>query len=627
MTIPSPNNVLPSDIAFTVPDLDAKVRLYIKSADTQEMVSCVEATLSNGKTVYQAGVAWVTAIIAGLGLIASAFTSGLGHSNTAAHIAANAMSFFSYMQSQAIFGMVAVGMPPIVESWTQNFQWSMGIIRLGFMQTIATWYQRATGGTPSRILQNLATQSVEALKLRKRDASALLGQTSNSLLKRDAGSESSTSHVVVRGIERVGFRAKIESTNIFLTGVMFLVVFVALVMIVVCAFKVVCELMARSGQLRGDKFQDFRNDWKVVMRGILFRVALVAFPQMTILCMWEFTKRDSPAEIVLAVMLFVTVIFSLGWASTKVMVLARRSVSMHSNPAYILYSDPTSLNKWGFLYVHYRATAYYFILPLLAYIFVKGMFVGLSQKAPEVQTIAYIIMEAAMLITVSVLRPWMDKKTNAYNITIIAINFLNAIFLLFYSGIFGQPQIVSGVMGVVFFIINAILSLLLLVLVLVASIYAVVSKNPDTRYQPMRDDRSSFMKSQGQFTTELDALGATARNDMKSPYQRSNVCDEEESSFSSGNGMNVNPAGDNAPAHAPSHRPPASPVDNSLPLFPSENAPRRVPSPGFNDPYSRTSPVPRGTAQPWGMSSFATPAYRAENNTSPWQRGAGYERF
>jgi hypothetical protein len=69
-------------------------------------------------------------------------------------------------------------------------------------------------------------------------------------------------------------------------------------------------------------------------------------------------------------------------------------------------------------------------------------------------------------------------------------------------------------MGVIFFVYNAVFSLVLIIIVLVASIISVCAKNPDTRYQPMRDDRGSFIKSQSQLNTELDALGATT-----TPYQ------------------------------------------------------------------------------------------------------------
>ena len=236
---------------------------------------------------------------------------------------------------------------------------------------------------------------------------------------------------------------------------------------------------------------------------------------MVVLCLWEFTRRDSAAEVVLALVVFLSMAAALAWASFKVLTLAKRSVAMHKNPAYVLYSDPNCLNKWGFLYVSYKATSYYFVIIILGYILVKAIFIAFAQSAPIAQAVGLIITEAAFLIIVSVLRPWMDKKTNIFNISIAAINFLNAIFLLIFSDAFGQPAMVAGVMGVIFAVYNIIFIFVLLIMVLVSSIYAIASKNPETRYQPMRDDRGSFIKSQSALTTELDALGATARGDGK----------------------------------------------------------------------------------------------------------------
>ena len=130
---------------------------------------------------------------------------------------------------------------------------------------------------------------------------------------------------------------------------------------------------------------------------------------------------------------------SLGWAALKVVRIAQRSVNMHKNPAYILFSDPSALNKWGFLYVQFRATAYYFIIPVLVYILVKALFIAFAQKSGNTQAIGLVIIEAVFLIGVSILRPWMDRKTNGFNIAIAVVNFLNAIFLLIFTAIFNQP--------------------------------------------------------------------------------------------------------------------------------------------------------------------------------------------
>ncbi len=166
---------------------------------------------------------------------------------------------------------------------------------------------------------------------------------------------------------------------------------------------------------------------------------LIGYPQICILCLWELTQRDSGAEIVLALFFFVSMTVALIWASLKVFRIAKRSVNMHKNPAYILYSDPSALNKWGFLYVQFRATAYYFIMPMLIYILVKALFIAFGQNSGTAQAIGLFIIEAAFLVAVSILRPWMDRKTNAFNIAIAAINFLNVIFLLIFTGIFNAP--------------------------------------------------------------------------------------------------------------------------------------------------------------------------------------------
>ncbi|SPN97277.1 probable Calcium_related spray protein [Cephalotrichum gorgonifer] len=622
-------------IAYAIPDLDATVRIFVNKTDTGESVACVEANVSNGKTVDLVGVKWATAIIAGLALAASAVVSGLGHSNTAAHIASSALSLFSYFQAQAMLGLTSVHLPPIVASWVQNLQWSMGIIQVDFMQDIFTWYQRSTGGEPSSIFDTLRTISVEVHK-----RSLDVGDYAVDLFKRGVAMapralvrrgniQTSDGRYVVSGIQRVAFRAEIESTNLFMTGLTFFCLFVILTTIGIAVFKAYCEFAVKKQWMGPDKFVEFRNGWTVVLKGILFRMALIGFPQMTILCLWEFTQNDSPAEMVLAVFFFFGILATLGWAATKVILIARQSVTTHRNPAYILFSNLEVLNKWGFLYVQFRASAYYYIAPMLAYLLVKGMFVALAQRASVVQAVAFIIIEVAALIAASVLRPWMDKRTNSFNIAIAAVNFVNAVFLFIFTNVFGAPGLVVGVVGVVLFFLNAIFSLVLIITLIVSTTLVFFRPNPDARYQFMADDRASFMKSQTQLTTttELDALAATARGD-KAGYNSKLDLDDDNESLTAGSmrrradNLSISPAhgppGSQFSPHNEKQYPPHSPVNPSLPLFPGGNQNRGAP------PSDRSqSPYDQGFR---GQNNSPSPAaFRAQNNSSPWQRGAGYD--
>jgi hypothetical protein len=65
--------------------------------------------------------------------------------------------------------------------------------------------------------------------------------------------------LLVRGIERVGFRANIKKTNIFLTGLLFFTAFVVIVVLIVSAFRGITELLVKHGKIKGERFQEFRN--------------------------------------------------------------------------------------------------------------------------------------------------------------------------------------------------------------------------------------------------------------------------------------------------------------------------------------------------------------------------------
>jgi hypothetical protein len=172
-------------------------------------------------------------------------------------------------------------------------------------------------------------------------------------------------------------------------------------------------------------------------------------------------------------------------------------------------------------------------------------------------------------------------------------------------------------MGVIFFVYNAVFALVLLLMVLVSSGFALFTKNPDTRYQPMRDDRGSFIKSQTQLTTELDALGATARGEGKGTHPRSGIDDDDDSiSMNSTEQQRQLAAKEGAFQEHYQPAPPRSPINAEAPS----------PYGGAQPPsyYGRSSPAPSsGYGRAGSLRNEAS--YRSANNSSPWQRGAGYD--
>jgi hypothetical protein len=217
------------------------------------------------------GVKWASAGVIALALFASAIINGLGFSNAASHIASNTLSLFAYFQAQAMLGLCAIPLPPVVKSWTQDFQWTMGIINVGFVQDIMTWYQRSTGGQPTLIFDKLHDVSVQVEKAKR---SVPLLESAVGLARRSAGGlskramETSYGTYVVYGIQRVAFRAGIESTNLFLTAFTFFYIFMLLAALGVVLFKGFCELAVKTKIIKGDAFFEFRAGWLTFLKGI-----------------------------------------------------------------------------------------------------------------------------------------------------------------------------------------------------------------------------------------------------------------------------------------------------------------------------------------------------------------------
>lgn len=555
-------------VAYTVPDIDALARITIRAQDTGKTIACIETRVTNGKTVNQQAVAWVLAVITGLGFLASIVTSLLGHTTIATHVSFRTLIFLGFMQSMAIAGMTAVTQTPLVQSWTQLFQWTMGLVHADFLTKLCTWFQRATGGTASDLIYS-TTKSVYMAK-----------RAVGSLAKRAATTTEGGSEQTVRGIERVGYRIDIPSSNIFLTGYV-IFYFVALIVTLGAIFLcfVLPAIAKKANNSKLDNAAGATAEWKTYMRGTFYRLAALGYPQMCVLCMWELVQRDSPAEIVLAITMWLVMSAVLACAVFKVFQRAQVSRSLKETPAYTLYSDPVCLTKWGFLYVFYKAQYFWFLVPMTAYIIIKSFVIAFGQASGTAQAIILLIVELAMMVGTCVFRPYMNKTANSLAITASVLNFLNAISLLIFSGVFNQPDLCTGVVSVLFTLWNAVFTLVLLCFLLTSFYYAVTLKEPTGRYKRLSDNRESFRLSgagpENRMTTELLPLEKAIKG-------------HSADDFHSDSRWNIREPGHDTGRYRPQsrddfNRPPRSPMNDvlepTLPLIPSSSPHSHSPSP------------------------------------------------
>lgn len=514
-------------IAYTVPDIDAVAKVIITDMESGKVLSCIQSSFTNGRTVSQTGAKWATAVIAGLGLLIAALLSTVGNSNAASHVSANAVSLFLYFQAVVVVSMQSVQrVPPIVSAWSENLAWSMGLIRVSFMQKIFRWYVQSTGGNPSLYFQGSTKQIlVQRAQNVLTDLHARAMELNPFVLKRnlDFALDSNVNLLVFRGIKRVGYNSHIEITSIVVTGFTFFVLCGYVLIALIYIGKQALTLLIRFGKINPNTATHFRRSFGNIFRGSLLRYIYIGFTQLVILSLWEFTQNDSPAVVLLAVLFLLLALGMIGYSLFRTVTFGKLSIQKFNNPAALLYGDQQILDKYGFCYTMFHAQKYWFGIVLVCYSLVKGIFIGLCQYSGKASSVIIFILDLVYTAVLIWQAPYLDKSTNIVNYCMSAVNTVNAFLFMFFSDLFGQPAQVSSIMGWIFFILNAAFSLILLIMIIVLIVLSVISKNPDARFAPAQDDRTSFQRkasvrdkngtrvpSKG--ANELTALGIAAQD-------------------------------------------------------------------------------------------------------------------
>lgn len=489
-------------IAYTVPDFDCTVEVYVYNDTSAESIACLSADLSNGHTVDQEAVSWVLAVITGLTIIGSAVAAIYGHAITATHISFAALSLLDFMQSQAMIGLSSVRLPPIAQSWTQMFQWTLGIVRVGFLQTLCTWYLRATGGSPSILLKETSAVSVI---VQKRNVDQGSNALSNHLSKRAV---SSGGEIVVSGIKRMAFRAGIEATNIFMTGYCMFAFIGILLTIGLVTLKFGYGSLEKSKRLP-NRFQSTPVKLLNNGRGVMLRLSTIAFYSTPVLCFWEFTRLDSAGELVLAIFWWAGLTLPLAWIAATTLFHFQRTKKAGLNSAHSPYLNATRSGKLSFLHAHFLPDAYYFFALFLLHHQAKGIITAVSQAAPIPQAILFVVIDAIMMGLTIWLRPYMNKSMNRRGIATVILGFLNSVCVLIFSDIFHGPKMMVSVVGVLFCVYNAVYMLVQVIYIFIALFFAIGMKYPESRYRQVSDNRDSH----AEVSNEGADLGATERCD------------------------------------------------------------------------------------------------------------------
>ncbi|RFU81838.1 transient receptor potential ion channel [Trichoderma arundinaceum] len=472
-------------IAFSVPDISALAIMKLNSLGSSNMVACIQAQVTNGKTMSVPAVSYVAASIAGVSLAASGLSAiGTvlhgGAASSSVGVPAVSPSFADvagWFQGMAMSGMLSVNYPPIYRNFAKNFAFSVGLIPWNGLLGSIDDFRAKTGGnltedsvaylrnlTVSVEQKNKMSSSVVARLVRRDDAAA-----------GDAGFSGQITQTI-SGVKNFAESLSVPKSDVFMTALLIVAIVIASIVTGILLVKVILEVWSLYGKFP-ESLTGFRKHyWRSIARTITSLILLL-YGIWVLYCVFQFTLGDSWAAKTLAgvsLALFTGVLLFFGY---KIWSTAHRLKREHGDAAR-LYEDKQNWIKYSMFYEAYQKSYWWLFIPVILYTFAKGCLVAAGDGHGMAQTAVSFVIEAAMLALLVWSRPFERRSSNIINIIIAVVRVLSVICVFVFVEEFGIQQTTQTVMGVVMIAVQSTLTGALAILVLWNAINATIKMNP-----------------------------------------------------------------------------------------------------------------------------------------------------
>jgi len=458
-------------------------KLELKAKDTGAEIACVQSQVGNGKTfsttavpITAAGIAGAALFLTGISSLAAGGTTGMtGPSPSFGEV-------IGWFQSMAMNGMLSVNYPPVYRSFTRNFGFGGLLIPWDPMQQRIDFFRSKTGG-------NLNGDSVDFL--RTQNLSFVYDANFNGTLTKrglegmrlwtraedplNMTGNAQTLHSV-QGIQAFVEPLIIPKSNTFMTALLFLAVIVAAIIVGILLFKVILEASALMGKL-SKGLENFRKRYWWVMAKTLTNLILLLYGIWTLYCIYQFTQGDSWVAKLLAgltLALFTGILVFFSW---KIWSLARM-YKREDGDASGLYDDKETWHKYSIFYESYKKTYWWVFIPIIMYMFARGVIIAAGEGHGLFQTIGQLIIEFLMLVMLGFFRPYSRRSGNWINITIQVVRVLSILCILIFVDQLGISKTPQTVTGLILVVMQTFLTALLAILIVVNGFMACCRTNP-----------------------------------------------------------------------------------------------------------------------------------------------------
>ncbi|KAG0668469.1 hypothetical protein C6P45_004629 [Maudiozyma exigua] len=504
------NEIINNKIIFKFPDL--KIEVFATIYDTRRMVSCLHATITNGKSVKQISITVLLSMIWSFAFCSFALLSFLGYGMISMNLSILLITVTHYFQDMTLLGMLDIlFMPRIVVSWIENFEWSLGIVNLGYLQKVFSWYMK------SNTIDSIQSQdSVTEISGESRTRDKLkLGHIgiikSGDLLKQYYRNETimirenrlltpqyNANFNLESGISRLLKEANITYQTFFLTSLVSFLFMVILLIIGSLIFKTLIITIPKTTTLTSKsecdvetifdetKFQIYLKRFRYTLKGILLIYLIMIAPHVFIISMYELLSSINQYMCSGLTATFLIVGFAIVMIHNNYTVFIQGQLSMRIHHSYhnLLYDDTNFLRKYGYLYRHYKLRRYWWLTIELEYLATICLIIITTQNYGKMGCTFKFLIDLVYTITLLVFTPYYSMIANGLQIIIQIINTLNSLMYLLMSDLFPIKIGIVQTVGMFFFIVNVIVTTIMTLTVLTWTIYSFV-----TAYKTMKQSK------------------------------------------------------------------------------------------------------------------------------------------
>ncbi|KAK4569511.1 hypothetical protein LTR86_003274 [Recurvomyces mirabilis] len=580
-------------IALTIPDFEGEAVLRIFANSTETEIGCFSAVVTNGNSFSQpASVGSILGIFTFVALLASFATAAYGEAVPTMRLHyAHSLSVgvvFAVFQHIFFTGALSLNWPSVLVAWWSNFAWAGGMIYSPTMQTSINHLignnvgntsevgAASTGSTQdtlaggydiTQIYKRMLSYGANKLHTHPlmRDVASEIYRQPYGVRKRDVLQRSVEQSLQRRALENStsGYRwygkpvenglplpgnysgfagtlaeQNIRASNAFMTGFLWFLILLVLLVAALMAFKWILEGLAKVRWLKEGRFQYFRNHWLGYSAVLALRISYLAFFLMMFLTIFQFTYTSSGGVKAIAALVFIIFLFGMmGLAIYACIYKASIDNQQHANgrqverkmllgkipwfsvkkaaaPAeeqgieleqrdskkglmkrpfhkrqqthgsvtdvdgylYSIHDNEDFTTRFGWLAARFRRTRWWFFTASLLYTFLEAVFLGGASGYPLAQVFGLLVIEVFAFAFIVWARPFEGQRLNLLVVYALGFSKVTSVALAAaFDTRWNLDRIITTVIGIVIIVIQGILTILTLIAIVVGAISSYMS--------------------------------------------------------------------------------------------------------------------------------------------------------